>query len=570
MRDRLRQEDGIALVMALAFTVALSILVFGMTSYVTSNQKSAQNSGDDAVARSYAEAALNTAYSRINYANSPTGLLTGISPTKPNILGCGTGTAGASDCSSITPLCLAFTSACPGGTYTPTAGTGAVYAYYTGTNPATFAGVSAAAATWVIVATGYARNSSGNVDAKSLRGTVTISAANAGAVASVWNHVFFTAPKVAGVCQQTFNGNSTVLDMPIYTIGNFCITGNNLSLKETSGGQAVDLQVGGSLIYGGTGDAVGDFSTSPATGITSGVVVGNCASSITATTKDCATNFDYKVKSVDTYVSQSDPELSDTQIKSNYTNFDPGPKNTCLTGTTPSPPAGGDAVFDSTPTSGEGSTSVPDNSGSVTNGTAFDLTPATNYACISKHASGGYLIWNNGSSSFNVTVGSTTITVPSKTLAISGSIFFDSPVKISQAMTYKGTAVIMAAGQIQFPTSNITICAQNTSCSYTNWQGSTSNTDMMTLATVLKNSSKAIDWEANNMTYMGSLWCPTSSTIYYGGNAPITIGPMSIGSMTVIANTFTFKPLPIITNMPIGAPVPPNVSATISPLNVIG
>jgi hypothetical protein len=137
-------------------------------------------------------------------------------------------------------------------------------------------------------------------------------------------------------------------------------------------------------------------------------------------------------------------------------------------------------------------------------------------------------------------------------------------------MTYAGTAAIMTSGQISFPTSTFSVCAQNTSCLYTNWQGTSGHNDMLTLATVLKNNAKAIDWEGNSGTFMGSFWCSPTSTLYYGGNSPTTIGPVSVGSMNIIGNSFKFKPLPIIKNMPVGAPVPPNVSATISPLNVIG
>jgi hypothetical protein len=93
---------------------------------------------------------------------------------------------------------------------------------------------------------------------------------------------------------------------------------------------------------------------------------------------------------------------------------------------------------------------------------------------------------------------------------------------------------------------------------------------MLTLASVLKNSSSAINWAGNSVTFQGSLYCPPSSTLYYNGNSANTQGPVSVGSMNITGNTFSFKPLPVIKNMPIGAPVPPNVSVTITPLTVIG
>ena len=66
---------------------------------------------------------------------------------------------------TISPLCVAFTGSCPtSGTYSPTAGTAAVYGFYTGTAPpanGTYANVPQAASMWIIVATGYALNASG-------------------------------------------------------------------------------------------------------------------------------------------------------------------------------------------------------------------------------------------------------------------------------------------------------------------------------------------------------------------------------------------------------------------------
>jgi hypothetical protein len=45
---------------------------------------------------------------------------------------------------------------------------------------------------------------------------------------------------------------------------------------------------------------------------------------------------------------------------------------------------------------------------------------------------------------------------------------------------------------------------------------------------------------------------------------------MSVGAMTINGNSFAFKPLAVFKNMPTGAPVPPNVSAKVGPLNIVG
>ena len=555
MIGRLRREEhGIALVLALAISVALSLMVFSMTEYVTSNQRSAKTSSSDNVARGYAEAALDTAYSRINYANTQASISAGLSPAKPSLLGCGTGTAGASDCSTVSPLCVAFTGSCPtSGTYTPTAGTAAVYGFFTGTAPpanSTFSGVPQVASTWILVATGYTLNASGKLDAKSLRGTVYIGPGGAGAVASVWNHIFMTAPLVPNVCQANFAGNNMILDTPLYVIGNMCLSGQNTVMKEKTGGQAIDLQVGGKLSLSGSGSSVGDYTTIPVTPITSGAVVGGCTNGdvTTATTACNSTSYRYSVKNTGVYIPQSDPERSATQIASDYANFDPGPNHPCAVQSG----SLAQSAFDSS----LNGASEPDISGSTTNGSAFELAPLnSDYTCVSTSgASTGQLSWNH----------------TTHVLTVNGSIFFDSNLTISNNVTYVGTAVIEVAGTITFQGNNLTVCAQNTSCLFSNWQGSSGNNDMLMLASMKTNAKPAITFQDNAQIFQGSLFTQPSSNITFVKNGDATQGPMAVGSFDSTFNNATISPLPVIKNMPVGAPVPPNVSASVSPLTVIG
>jgi hypothetical protein len=46
----------------------------------------------------------------------------------------------------------------------------------------------------------------------------------------------------------------------------------------------------------------------------------------------------------------------------------------------------------------------------------------------------------------------------------------------------------------------------------------------------------------------------------------IVEGPISVGSFDATFNNSKFMPLPIIKNMPTGAPVPPNTSASVGAL----
>jgi hypothetical protein len=205
-----------------------------------------------------------------------------------------------------------------------------------------------------------------------------------------------------------------------------------------------------------------------------------------------------------------------------------------------------------------GAANEPDISGSVTSGSAFELAPAnSDYTCVSSAAGGasvGQLSWNH----------------TTHVLTINGSIFFDSNLTISSNVTYSGTAVIEVAGTITFNGNATQVCAVNTSCILANWQGSSGHNDMLALVSVKKNATPAIQFTNNSQVFQGSLWTQPSSNLTFVKNGVDVQGPMSIGSFDATFNNATIEPLPVIKNMPVGAPVPPNVSASISPLHVIG
>jgi Tfp pilus assembly protein PilX len=561
MKGRLlRQEHGFALVFALMACVVLTIAATSVVTYATANQHASTSSNANIAASDYAEGGLNAAYSIITKANS-----SGSNPASPTLLGCTSGAAGASNCSSPTYICFSLKTTCPG-TYTPTDGTAAVYGYFSGTNSTSYLGYTVPTSTWLLVSTGYARNESGALHGKTAYGEVTVSALNGGAVASVWNHVFLTAPLVPNVCQTNFAGNNMLLDVPMYVIGNLCLTGQNGVIGETT--KPIDLMVGGKLILSGSNTEVGWDSSHP---ITSGVVVGGCnTTAVTNATTACDSgSYRYWVGTKDTFISQDAPTLTNAQIAQDYSTFDPGPKHACLAGTTPAPLAA--SAFDSTVSANEGSTNpltLPDVSGSVTSGTAFNLTPSSSYACISQNGVGtGYLIWNNNSSG-NITVSG--VTVAPKTLAINGSIFFDSNISITQSMYYTGTGIIEDAGSATMSGNNLFICAV-TNCSFSNWQGTSGNNQMLTLASLdVKNTGIGFTMSGNGEIFQGSLWSQPTAKLAFSGNGIAVQGPISIGLLDSTVNNVLIQPLPAIKNMPVGAPLPPNTGASVSPLKVVG
>ena len=70
------------------------------------------------------------------------------------------------------------------------------------------------------------------------------------------------------------------------------------------------------------------------------------------------------------------------------------------------------------------------------------------------------------------------------------------------------------------------------------------------------------------MTWQGSLWTQPSSQMTFVKNGVTVEGPISIGGFDATFNNACFQPLPVIKNMPTGAPIPPNTGVTVGPLIV--
>ena len=545
--ERLGADDGIALVMALGILVVTSILATSAMGFAASGQHHAVMEQADLQARSYAEAGLNSAYSLLTQQST-----TGGTPSAPNMLGCAASTTivGGSDCSTPRPLCVPVANACQAGVQA-TAGTVSVYGFFSGTNPQTYLGISVPASTWLMVSTGYARNPQGAVDAKLALATTKISSLGAGQVAAVWNHVFVTAKLAGDACQLNLQGNSTAIDIPIYANGNVCLgsNGSGVTVSE-SAGKPIDLMVGGKLVLIG-GSKIGSDALHP---ITSGVVVGGCTTvSVSSPTTPCSPSaFNYWVKSTDTYIPNEAPTVTASQMSINYAGFDPGPQHLCQAGTFPAPLAA--SAFDSVPSA---LAAEPDTSGSTTTGAAFELTPGFSYSCISQSGAGtGQLSWDNGT----------------KILTINGSIFFDSNLTISQSAVYTGTAVIETAGTITVSGNSTKVCAvwNNSSrdCDWNNWQGTSSNHSMLTLAT-LTSASPAISFTNNSQSFQGSLWAQPTGSVNFVKNGVNVEGPIAVGTFDASFNNAVFQPMPVITNMPVGAPLPPNTGGTLSNFTII-
>jgi hypothetical protein len=264
------------------------------------------------------------------------------------------------------------------------------------------------------------------------------------------------------------------------------------------------------------------------------VVVGGCTTiSVSWATTACDSgSYSYWVGTKDAFVLAEAPEMLPADILTDYTNSDPGPSHGCATGGLALSKFDGDTTQNGTNAS-------------------FELLPGASYTCVSQNGSSvGQLSWNYGT----------------KTLTVNGNVFFDGNVTISQSGTYTGTGVIEAAGTITFNGNGTAFCATSP-CSFTTWQGASSNTSMLTLV-ALKPSTTSITFTDNAQTFQGSIWCQPSSSMTFVKNGVTIEGPISIGKFDATFNNASFQPLPVIKNMPIGAPIPPNTGASIGTLTI--
>jgi hypothetical protein len=139
-------------------------------------------------------------------------------------------------------------------------------------------------------------------------------------------------------------------------------------------------------------------------------------------------------------------------------------------------------------------------------------------------------------------------------LTVKGAIVVDGAVSATGSnvtVVYNGSASLYVNGTFTHSGSNGNICA-NANCNFTNWNP---NTEMLIII------ATSVNLNGSNTKYQGGIFCnPTSNANFNGSNVEVQ-GPVICGSFTFGSNT-AFKPLPAITQLPLGAPVDPNVNLT--------
>lgn len=559
MKRRLRrigQERGFALVLALATTVVLGISVTSVIVYTTSNQRTSNLARTRVSARDLAEAGINNALSIVSKAN---GFDTHTLHAQPP----------AADCANppLPPSGIAL-----GNTCSPLSNS------YDGGSVSYYGSYNSSTQVWTIVSTGSVRNAFASQNS-----TRTITAlAHVRAVPSqdndvtAWNYVFAKAVASPAACDVTID-NSVALNVSLYVEGNLCFK-NTGQLAETNASDPVNLEVRGKVVYlSGASKGIGEKGPPISAQVTTAKIGGGCTTtSVGNTAHTCAPPGDWFYVKAGGYSTTapaiSAPVLTNADYTSWYNAASPGPANPC---SNPGPSGIGARLANTT---WDNDTTALNGAGSNGSAASFNLTPGTSYSCHTVDAYGhvvGALDWN----------------ASTKVLSIRGVIYIDGSVYISNGSTnvYRGVdstgahpagsggsdglggqATLYISGSFTMSNGGTALCGWDTvndaaattggNCDFSKW---TPNTSMLIVAAHGSPTSASF---ANGAWYQGGLFGLANIDV---GNSSQLEGPVITNTLT-LGNSSTLKPLPIITDLPIGAPGNPNSKATVDNLSYGG
>jgi hypothetical protein len=357
-----------------------------------------------------------------------------------------------------------------------------------------------------------------------MRATVPVSASqNDPSNTAVWNYIVATGTSNSTTCDVTL-ANSVQIDEPLYVAGNLCMN-NTAGVLEPSS-TPVKLIVLGKLIQMSPQNSVGTV-TQP---IYEADVGGGCGVLITLVSHTCTVaDKVFATTLVNSAAPLALPVVDDTNA---YSTANPGPKNPCSITSGTAPTWDNDSSLDL----------VNYPNGSVP--TAFNLTPGSNYTCEATDANGsivGQLDWNNAT----------------KMLTIKGKMYIDGSVYANNGVVdlYTGSATLYISGV--FSISNSTkICGATAgaACDFSTWSP---NSNMLVVVAHGNNGSGYSVSMSNSTKWQGGFFASNGIDL---GQSSIDEGPMFSSGIN-LGNSVQVKPLPAITNLPLGAPLSPNVHA---------
>jgi Tfp pilus assembly protein PilX len=534
LRQRLSEEHGLALVLALGVTIVLSMTVVTVIETSTSNARSSDNSKNRVSAYTLAEAGVANA-NAILAAKNPYDqhVLHPQPPYQP--ADCANPPANPTGFALLGDTCSPMVFNLDGGTAT-------VWGW-----------LDLSTANWTITSTGQvARNAFGGQPAtKTLHVVVHIRARAAQQnVTPAWNYVFVkdTTPNV---CNITLD-QTTALSSSLYTEGNLCFK-NSASVSETNSADPVLLEVRGKLVWQ-SGASKGVGQSSPLQEVTSAKIGGGCTAvggtptSATHTCQRPSAGSDYFYVKTGGYSTDApainSPSLTTTDWDNYYQTATISRLNPCLSGGL----AGSNFDNDTTR-----------NSSLLT---AFNLTPSTSYTCQTKNTNGfviGELDWD----------------ATNHILSIRGTVFIDGNVTINGLVKYRGVnkdglhpsgsngadgtggmMVMYVSGTVSLSNSGV-FCGWNTnndtaayngsSCDFSAWTPGTSMFMFVTNGGVTLNQSSF---------FQGAIYSAGNVTL---GQSAQTEGPIITNTIS-LGQSVQMKPLPGLADLPLGAPGNPNTS----------
>ena len=501
---RLREEHGIALVLALSAMIVLTMVATTTIYYSTTSARESNQSRASDVAYRLAEAGINNAMA----------------------------TLGNSNTSALS------SSALPGSEATANSQT------YSGGTAKWWGVLNTTTRVWSLYGKGIANGGSGShaQAIRSLTASMQVTYSYFQPLnAQAWNYIYLTNTGGSTTCDVTLQQNVTI-DAPLYVDGNLCFL-NNSKIDEDliTPHLPISVVVKGKVQWASNGSSIGNSSSDTVSGV---YISGGCGTSLSKVHTPCTTGggSNDPIYPGSGGFSSTTPSVSapvvDWVNDGWYQNASPGPDHPCSTvsGTPP--------LFEST-TRGAPYDSEQDISGLYPNGslpTTQNLTPAYDYTCQTGY---GQLSWNH----------------TTHVMTVQGVIYIDGNVSIGDGSidSYNGQATLYASGYITVTGS---MCGKlnsaGTGCDFSNWNP---NTNMWILAAHGNDGNGYSVVFPNNTVWEGGVYATNSINLLNNGSIE---GPIIGGSIALNQN-ISLRPFPVITTVPPGAPGNPNVYAQPNP-----
>ena len=530
LRRVMANEQGFALVIALAVTVVFSMTVVTVIESASSNSRSSDRSKGRVSAYTLAEAGINNAASILSKGNPFNAFLLHPQGQYQDASQCASPPASYTGEPSLGNTCSAYTWSYDGGTTTM------------------WGWLDSSSSTWTITSTGTVRNAFAQTStSRTLTATVHVRAqASQLNVVAAWNYVFVkdTTPNV---CNVTLD-QTTTLSSSLYVEGNLCFK-NAASISES--GDPVFLEVRGKLVWlSGSSKGVGDRSLTNNGQLTSAKIGGGCASSVAGTAHTCSpnspTNDYFYVKSggysTDAPVINA-PVLTSSDWDGYYQNATISRLKPCNSGGLPG------TSFDN------------DTTRNTSLSTTFVLTASTAYSCQTTF---------NGK-----VVGSLTWNPSTRFLDIRGTVFIDGNLSIDGVVKYRGVnvngahpantdgsdgeggqMVMYVSGTVSLSNTGV-FCGWDMTHDTSAYSSGTCNFSAWTPATSMFMfvAGGAVTLSQGSY-FQGAIY--TAGNVSLGQSAQ-TEGPLIAGSLT-LGQSVKMKPLPGLADLPLGAPGNPNTS----------